>query len=99
MTGLRERKKADTRRALSDAALALALERGFDAVTRVSIAEVAGVWLRTFNNYFTGKDEALASRQTDRRRRSIDVIRGRPADERLWTSITEAVLSPLEADL
>lgn len=98
MAGLRERKKADTRRALSDAALALALERGFDAVTREAIADVAGVSLRTFNNYFTGKYEALAYRQTERLRRSIAVLRERPGDEPLWTSITEAVLSPLEDD-
>lgn len=98
MAGLRERKKADTRRALSDAALALAVERGFDAVTREAIAELAGVSLRTFNNYFTGKYEALAYRQTERLRHSIDELRRRPAGEPLWTSVTEAVLSPLEAD-
>lgn len=99
MTGLRERKKLDTRRALSDAALTLALEGGFDAVTREAIAELAGVSLRTFNNYFSGKYEALAYRQTERLRRSIAVLRGRPADEPLWTSITAAVLAPLEEDL
>jgi AcrR family transcriptional regulator len=99
MTGLRERKKLDTRRALSDAALKLAFEHGFDNVTREAIAELAGVSLRTFNNYFTGKYEALAYRQTERLRRSIAVLRQRPTDEPLWTSIAESVLEPLEADL
>lgn len=98
MTGLRERKKLDTRRALSDAALKLAFERGLDSVTREAIADLAGVSLRTFNNYFTGKYEALAYRQTERLRRSIAVLRERPADERLWTSITESVVAPLEED-
>ncbi len=98
MTGLRERKKADTRRALSDAALKLAFEGGFDSITREAIADLAGVSLRTFNNYFSGKYEALAYRQTERLRRSIAVLRARPADEPLWTSITEAVLAPLEDD-
>jgi len=96
--GLRERKKADTRRALSDAALKLTLERGLDNVTRDDIAALAGLSLRTFNNYFTGKYEALAYRQTERLRRSIAALRARPADEPLWTSITESVLEPLEAD-
>lgn len=98
MTGLRERKKADTRRALSDAALQLAFERGLDTVTREAIANLAGVSLRTFNNYFTGKYQALAYRQTERMRRSIALLRQRPPDEPLWTSITEAVLEPLQAD-
>lgn len=98
MTGLRERKKLDTRRALSDAALKLAIDGGFESVTREAIAELAGVSLRTFNNYFTGKYEALAYRQAERLRRSIDVLRERPTDEPLWTSITESVLAPLEDD-
>lgn len=98
-TGLRQRKKADTRRALSDAALALAFERGLDNVTREDIANVAGVSLRTFNNYFTGKYEALAYRQTERMRRSIAALRERPAGEPLWTAIAHAVLEPLQADL
>jgi AcrR family transcriptional regulator len=98
MTGLRERKKLDTRRALSDAALKLAMEGGFDSVTREAIAGLAGVSVRTFNNYFTGKYEALAYRQTERLRRSIAVLRERPAGEPLWTSIAEAVLAPLDED-
>jgi AcrR family transcriptional regulator len=98
LPGLRERKKADTRRALSDAALNLAFERGLDNVTREDIANLAGVSLRTFNNYFTGKCEALAYRQAERMRRGVAVLRQRPADEPLWTAITHAVLQPLEED-
>lgn len=98
MTGLRERKKADTRRALSDAALRLAFERGLNNVTRDEIAALAGVSLRTFNNYFAGKYEALAYRQTERMRRSVAALRQRPAGEPLWTSISHAVLETLEAD-
>jgi AcrR family transcriptional regulator len=98
LPGLRERKKADTRRALSDAALNLAFERGLDNVTREDIANIVGVSLRTFNNYFNGKYEALAYRQAERLRRSLALLRQRPADEPLWTAITHAVLEPLEAD-
>ena len=32
-------------------------------------------------------------------RRSIDAFRGRPADEPIWTSITESALAPIEDDL
>lgn len=97
-SGLRERKKLDTRRALSDAALQLVFEDGVDKLTREGIARLAGVSLRTFNNYFTGKYEALAYRQTERLRRSIELLRQRPADEPLWTAIAESVVVPLEAD-
>jgi AcrR family transcriptional regulator len=98
MTGLRERKKVDTRRALSDAALKLAFERGIDGVTREDIAELAGVSLRTFNNYFGNKYEALAYRQVQRMERSLAVFRERPVDEPLWSAIAEAVLEPLTAE-
>jgi AcrR family transcriptional regulator len=98
MTGLRERKKADTRRALSDAALDLAFERGLENVTREDIANLVGVSLRTFNNYFNGKFEALGYRQAERMRRGVALLRQRTADEPLWTSITHVVLETLEAD-
>jgi AcrR family transcriptional regulator len=58
--GLRERKKAETRRALSSAALHLAEEHGVDGVTIEAIAEAAGVSPRTFFNYFSSKDDAIA---------------------------------------
>jgi AcrR family transcriptional regulator len=98
MTGLRERKKADTRRALSDAALDLAFERGLENVTREDIANQVGVSLRTFNNYFNGKFEALGYRQAERMRRGVALLRQRPADEPLWTSISHVVLETLQAD-
>jgi AcrR family transcriptional regulator len=96
--GLRERKKADTRRALSDAAMELAFEVGLDNVTREDIANRAGVSLRTFTNYFAGKYEAIAYRQLDRIRRSIALLRTRPSEEPLWSAITEALLEPLESE-
>jgi AcrR family transcriptional regulator len=57
--GLRERKKAETRQALSSAAVRLAGELGPDGVTVEAIAEAAGVSPRTFFNYFSTKDDAI----------------------------------------
>ncbi|MBF6331361.1 TetR/AcrR family transcriptional regulator [Nocardia transvalensis] len=96
--GLRERKKLDTRKALSDAALWLMFEKGIENVVREDIAARAGVSVRTFNNYFASKYEALAYRQLERMQRTIDALRARPAEEPIWDAVTAAVLEPLEAD-
>lgn len=96
MSGLRERKKAATRAALSWAAIRLTVERGFDSVLVEDIAQAVGVSPRTFNNYFSSKAEAIAARHLDRSRRVADALRARPADEPLWTAIIAAALAQFE---
>jgi AcrR family transcriptional regulator len=91
--GLRERKKQQTREALSWAALRLAVERGLGNVLVEDIAAEAGVSPRTYNNYFSSKAEAIAWRHLDRARRIADLLRARPAGEPLWESITCAVVA------
>jgi AcrR family transcriptional regulator len=91
--GLRERKKQETRVALSWAAIRLTVERGLDNVRIEDIAAEAGVSTRTFSNYFGSKGEAIAARQYDRSRAIAAALRDRPADEPLWEAITHAVLS------
>ncbi|GAA1869741.1 TetR family transcriptional regulator [Pseudonocardia ailaonensis] len=91
MDGLRERKKQQTRVALSWAAIRLVVERGLDAVRIEDIAEEAGVSLRTFRNYFPTKADAIAYRHLERSRQIADELRARPAGEPLWTAIREAV--------
>ncbi|MEV0615893.1 helix-turn-helix domain-containing protein [Nonomuraea sp. NPDC050404] len=56
MAGLRESKKEQTRQRISEVALRLFDERGYDAVTVNEIAEAAGVAKVTLFNYFPGKD-------------------------------------------
>jgi AcrR family transcriptional regulator len=91
--GLRERKKRETRIALSWAAVRLAVERGYENVRVEDIAAEVGVSARTFNNYFTSKAEAIAARQLERAAVIADELRARPADEPLWDAITAAVLT------
>ena len=94
--GLRERKKLATRRALSDAALRLTIERGLDNVTIEDITAEAGVSLRTFRNYFSSKQEALVALGADRARRIGESLLTRPAAEPLWQALTTAVLEHYE---
>ncbi|MFB9237673.1 TetR family transcriptional regulator [Plantactinospora siamensis] len=93
MTGLRERKKAETRAALGWAAIHLTAERGYENVRVEDIAEAAGVSPRTFNNYFSSKAEAIAYRHLDRSLRTAAALRERPVDEPLWAALTASALA------
>jgi AcrR family transcriptional regulator len=57
--GLRERKRAQTRHRLEEAAVGLALREGLDKVTIDAISERADVSPRTFFNYFDSKEDAI----------------------------------------
>lgn len=90
-TGLRERKKQETRTALSQATIRLCVERGWDNVTVEDVAAAANVSVRTFRNYFSNKAEAIAATHLERTLRIADELRARPASEPLWDSIAAAV--------
>src|ERR1035437_1809848 len=79
--GLRERKKAETRVAIQQAVLFLALGRGLDTVTADEIAAAANVSVRTFHNYFGSKEEALVAAWVSEFRVHVANLRDRPADE------------------
>ena len=96
MTGLRERKKLATRKALSDAALRLAIERGLENVTIEDITAEANVALRTFRNYFASKAEAVAAIGADRAYRIGASLLRRPPGEPLWEALTHSVLEHYE---
>ncbi|TDD52928.1 TetR family transcriptional regulator [Kribbella antibiotica] len=96
--GLRERKKRETRIALSWAAVRLTVERGYDNVRIEDIAAEAGVSLRTFRNYFASKADAIATRHVERGHAVNAALRERPADEPLWDAIRIAVNAGFELD-
>jgi AcrR family transcriptional regulator len=89
---LRERHKLATRKAISEAALRLAVDRGLDNLLIEDIADEAGVSLRTFRNYFANKYEAICAPARDRAVRIGTALGNRPASEPLWEAITMAVL-------
>jgi AcrR family transcriptional regulator len=97
--GLRERKKLATRGALSAAALRLAKERGPDNVRVEEIAAAAGVSPRTYNNYFSSREQAIvAAISTERALRIGAALRARPAEEPLATAVVEAVVEQYTAE-
>jgi AcrR family transcriptional regulator len=95
--GLRQRKRRETRAALSQAAIRLCIQRGWDNVTVDEIAEAANVSPRTFRNYFSTKAEAVAAGHLERMLRIADELRARPADEQLWTAVTNSVCVQFES--
>ena len=94
--GLRERKKLAVRRALSSAAIRLAVERGLENVTIEDITAEADVSVRTFGNYFSSKYEAICALGTDRARRIGAELLARPAREPLWEALVNAMLAHYE---
>jgi AcrR family transcriptional regulator len=91
--GLRERKKQATRKALRDAALRLALERGPDTVRVDEIAEAAGVSPRTYNNYFASREQAIVAAVTaEREARVAAAVAARPAAVPLSDAVVEAIV-------
>lgn len=90
--GLRERKKRAARRAMSEAALNLAMEKGVEQVRVEDIASAVGVSPRTFNNYFSSKEEAICSFIVERQIRVREALRERPTEESLWEAVSAATL-------
>src|SRR5437773_10081091 len=84
---LTERRKAQTRREIAETALALFAREGYDGVSAEAIAEEAGVSLRTFYRYFTGKDAVLSPIVTDGIDELAERRAARPAPESLATAL------------
>ncbi|MFC9518992.1 TetR/AcrR family transcriptional regulator [Nocardiaceae bacterium NPDC056970] len=89
--GLRDRKKAATRIALSEAAARLAMERGIELVTADMIASDAGVSVRTFHNYFSCKEEAVLHHLEAEVLEWAGWLRERPVDEPILDSLEHIV--------
>jgi AcrR family transcriptional regulator len=90
-SGWREQKKLATRDAIGRAALRLALQVGPENVRVDDIAAEAGVSARTFNNYFSSREEAICALRTARSRQIADSLRARPVDEPLDEALIAAL--------
>ncbi|MFJ3926048.1 TetR family transcriptional regulator [Streptomyces sp. NPDC090022] len=92
--GLRERKKAQTRRRIQEHALRLFLARGYQNTTVEEIAAAAGVSHMTFFRYFPTKESVVESDDYDPL--IARLIQERPPHESDLTALREALLQGLE---
>jgi AcrR family transcriptional regulator len=76
-----ERKRRAVRGELSEAALPLLVERGFDSLTIDDLARVAGVSRRTFFRYFSSKEDMVFAFLDQWAVRLAADIVARPADD------------------
>ena len=93
MSGLRERKKAQTREAIRVSALRLIEQKGFDTTTVQEIADAAGVSHMTFFRYFPTKEAVVA--QDDYDPMLAELIAARPAGEPVIETVRHAVAAGL----
>ncbi len=94
--GLRERKKRRTHATLSETAIALFLERGYDQVSVAEIAAAAEVSKRTLFAYFPSKDDLVLHRFADHEDEAARVVRGRRPGEAPLDALHRHLRSALE---
>ncbi|MFF0909467.1 TetR/AcrR family transcriptional regulator [Microbacterium enclense] len=85
--GRRERKKAATRKAISDAATVLFLERGFDEVSIREVADAADVSPTTVFAHFPQKEALVFDEDDALRDLLVDAVRDRAPG----TSVSQAL--------
>ncbi|MFD2353470.1 TetR/AcrR family transcriptional regulator [Nonomuraea ferruginea] len=96
MTGLRERKKQRTRRALVTAALRSFQEKGFEETTIAEIAAGAEVSARTFFSYFASKEDVIFYDGPERMRYVLDLVAGRQPGEPVAELLVRVIRASLK---
>lgn len=97
MEGRRERKRRQTRERIEQAAMALFLERGFDATTIEDITEAADVSKRSFFDYFPSKEEVVAAWQDSFADRLMAAVAARPLEESPVEAVEAAIIATVIA--
>jgi AcrR family transcriptional regulator len=90
-TGLRARKRQQTRERLTRSAMTLFLERGFEATTLDDIAAAADISRRSFFHYFESKEDVVFAWQEDLTAALIAAVAARPAKESMLTAAENAI--------
>ena len=89
----RELNKAATRQSIIFAAVQLASERGLGAFTIEEIADAAGISRRTFFNYFSSAEEAIAAPTFGFLDAALERFKERPQGEPLLESTIQILLA------
>ena len=95
-SGLRARKKLQTRKALIEAAMRLYREKGYDGVTVAAIAREADVAPRTFFGYFESKEDVFLGRADVRLEMLVEAIRRRDRSQSILAAVRPALLQDRE---
>ncbi|WP_406342395.1 TetR/AcrR family transcriptional regulator [Streptomyces sp. NBC_01578] len=93
---LRERKKQLTYQAVSDAAIAMFLERGFDKVSVAEVAAAADISKPTLFRYFPAKEDLALHRFADHEDEAARVVAARGQDESPLDALRRHFLDGLE---
>jgi AcrR family transcriptional regulator len=96
--GLRERKKRETRLAISGVATRLFIERGFENVTVAEVAQVANVSVNTVFNYFSTKEELFFDRGPELTAAPSRVVRERHRGESAVAALRRAFRKAVKAE-
>ncbi|WP_225116944.1 TetR family transcriptional regulator [Bradyrhizobium sp. BRP22] len=91
--GLRARKRQETRERLTRAAMALFLERGFEATTLDDIVAAADISRRTFFHYFASKEDVVFAWQEESTAALIAAVAARPAEESMLAAAENAIIA------
>src|ERR671933_788512 len=93
-TGLRERKKAQTRELIAETARRLFTERGFERVSVAEIARTADVSEKTVFNYFPTKEDLVYWRLESFEQELLDTVRSRAPGESALAAFIRFVGQP-----
>jgi AcrR family transcriptional regulator len=88
---LRERKRQQTRERLIEAAMALFLDRGFEATTLDDIAAAADISRRSFFHYFASKEDVVFAWHAETMVALVAAVAARPAKESMLTAAENAI--------
>jgi AcrR family transcriptional regulator len=93
-SGLRERKKAQTRELIAETARRLFAERGFERVSVAEIARIADVSEKTVFNYFPTKEDLVYWRLESFEEELLETIRSRAVGESVLDAFGRFVRRP-----